>query len=1400
MQRTRRSLWLGAFTIGALAAGLGAEAFAAPVNGVPLPGGSVTTAPVVINALPQGMTGAPPAAPAPTGGGSPLPLLGVQVQNETIPTAKPNEPPSPSGAVGPSHVLSVTNTHLRVLSRPTPTTVSVVNEVTLQSFWGAGAVQPSDTRALYDAPTDTWYLVAVSGAGTANARLLLAECAPANSSVASNPSTGTWQVHSVAAHIQAQAGDPAPGTTDIASPKIGISSRWVAVTAMTNAVGTSNPVGQRLWIFTKAAPTSTTPGTDAVALGFHWPVNYASQGTYTAPGLLSPSHGMEFAPVTEGTRAQLPLAPTFGPEGDVWFVDTSLAGGAPAFRVTRVSGAGAAIPTWTDVLAGGASWVHAAPVPFNATGPGTTAQPPAPQPAGAPALEVGNSEVQSVVLRRGPSIPVGQPGAGQPTWSLWWTCVGGFPYNQTTDRVGCTWQQLDVTRSTSAAPVWVQSGAVDGGTGVWSWRPSLAVNSTGDMCIGYTRSSAAMNPSACYDSRRRSTALGTLLGQVVLWPSAQPHNRSYAGRFRWGDFSATAVDAADDASFWTFQEHADVNNLWGVACGMFTPASVIRVGPTRATTTIQGGIAQAASGDIVLVDPGNYPENLQFGGKNIEVRTPRVYANWPGGAGLTSIRPATGSVVTFLGTEDSTALLGGFQISNGTGSTPRGGGVLGGPQAPAAGTTARIVGNDFANCIASTSGGGLDNCDGEVFSNRFQYCVAPGGGGANACDGEFRGNFFVQCNGTTLGGALNGGSGAHSDDVYQANIAPTGGAAIGGTSAFFNCTFRSNSAYQGSGGALAAWSGTVTACRFHGNIASVSGGAFSGQFGAVTFNTGGDANAGPVIFDNRAPIGGAMAGSTCAVTSNTFLSNKANGTGTGGVGGAILGHQAPGSIVGNVFTTNTSTGRGGAIADTHLALVGGQVFTGNTAGTTGGALDNCNAGTITCTFTGNSAANGGAVANIPAATTVLSSTFTGNSATQSGGAMNACASNVTTCTFTSNSAANGGAIANIPVGGTTVLSCNLNHNTATTNGGSFFQCGGSLVGNLVVGVLTTTHAQNGGAFANCSAFISTNGVTNCRASASGGAFFACSGTLQGNAVSGCAAANGGAYHSCTGPINGSGSSPTTGNTASQNGGAFHSCTGQITGVVVTSNTATLEGGGFYNCGAISGAGISSNAAGGRGGGVFGSSGTVANCVIASNTSGGNGAGLCLCTGAITACNVFSNVAAVGFHGGGMSACTGPITNNTIHSNTGDNSGGIHNCDTDIFNNTIMHNAARTASGGGGMNGCNGTGNAIRNNILYFNTAGGVAGAGNQIQNCNPASYCCIEGGGGGGSNNSNGTPSLVSAGAATPPAQRDFHQNAGPNSTVDQGQNNRTFVDFDGQARPNPNTNLSDIGADERYP
>jgi hypothetical protein len=92
--------------------------------------------------------------------------------------------------------------------------------------------------------------------------------------------------------------------------------------------------------------------------------------------------------------------------------------------------------------------------------------------------------------------------------------------------------------------------------------------------------------------------------------------------------------------------------------------------------TIQEGINVAVDGDTVLVHPGTYVEDINYNGKNIAVASLFYVTQDSSYISQTIIDgDQNGSVVTFINGEDSTAVLCGFTITNGSGKYSYAGGM-----------------------------------------------------------------------------------------------------------------------------------------------------------------------------------------------------------------------------------------------------------------------------------------------------------------------------------------------------------------------------------------------------------------------------------------------------------------------------------------------------------------------------------------------------------------------------------------------------------------------------------------------------------------------------------------------------------------------------------------------------
>jgi hypothetical protein len=110
-----------------------------------------------------------------------------------------------------------------------------------------------------------------------------------------------------------------------------------------------------------------------------------------------------------------------------------------------------------------------------------------------------------------------------------------------------------------------------------------------------------------------------------------------------------------------------------VLCCQFAYATIIHIPGDY--PTIQQGINASANGDTVLVQPGEYIENIDFGGKNIAVGSRFLTTGDTTYISSTIIDgDSAGSVVTFENGEDSTAVIVGFTIRDG--HAILGGGIL----------------------------------------------------------------------------------------------------------------------------------------------------------------------------------------------------------------------------------------------------------------------------------------------------------------------------------------------------------------------------------------------------------------------------------------------------------------------------------------------------------------------------------------------------------------------------------------------------------------------------------------------------------------------------------------------------------------------------------------------------
>jgi parallel beta-helix repeat protein len=301
--------------------------------------------------------------------------------------------------------------------------------------------------------------------------------------------------------------------------------------------------------------------------------------------------------------------------------------------------------------------------------------------------------------------------------------------------------------------------------------------------------------------------------------------------------------------------------------------------------TIQEAIDTANNGDVIVVSPGTYRENIDFIGKNITLRStepgnPLVMASTVIDGG------GRGSVVTFKSGETSEARLEGFQILNG--KSTFGGGIF-----ITENSSPMIVNNIISGNFAEKAGGGIcvENSTPTIENNLIFGNKAQAKGGGIYLFGSPETQTFSILSNDIAGNLAGQGGGIALDGSFSPLI--------------LDNTITENDALLGGGIGLSNFSSpTIEENILEKNNAFNGGGIYIHSYSSPTILNN-------IISSNSADLGGGI-----------FVTNFGLPT-----------------IEDNLFEHNNAVYSGGGLyLDNPNAMVNSNVFQINTAGKNGGAI------------------------------------------------------------------------------------------------------------------------------------------------------------------------------------------------------------------------------------------------------------------------------------------------------------------------------------------------------------------------------------------------------------------------------------------------------------------------------
>ena len=285
------------------------------------------------------------------------------------------------------------------------------------------------------------------------------------------------------------------------------------------------------------------------------------------------------------------------------------------------------------------------------------------------------------------------------------------------DRNGSRWYEIDVS---GGGPSLTQAGTLFDSAATnprFYWIPAIAVSGQGHAAIGTSASGATQRINAATAGRLAGDPLGTLQSPLLFTSSTFGYNPpgDPGPPRRWGDYSFTSVDPADDMTMWTIQEYCDATDSYAVRVAelMAPPPAAFSAAAPNTVAAGQASASVVVSGTSVSgsgwFDPGaGFPNRLAAsvsGGASVNSVT---FTNPTSiTLDLNTIGVAAGPVTVTVTNPDGQAFtsLSGFLTITGSSAPPIVDGIAPTSGPASGGTATTLGGTGFGNGATVTIGG-----------------------------------------------------------------------------------------------------------------------------------------------------------------------------------------------------------------------------------------------------------------------------------------------------------------------------------------------------------------------------------------------------------------------------------------------------------------------------------------------------------------------------------------------------------------------------------------------------------------------------------------------------------------------------------------------------------------------